>query len=188
MKRISWNSPVVLSFALVSGLALAANILTNGLSNRLFFSVYKGSFTDPLFYVRLFGHVLGHASLEHYTNNMILFLLVGPLLEEKYGSQRFLSIIAIVAMVTGLVHIFLPGRTALLGASGVDFALILLASVTGSRNNNAIPLTLIIVAVIYIGQQIYEGLTIADNISQLTHIIGGSIGAVYGMAVQKGKR
>ena len=148
MKKISWNSPVVLSFALVSGLALEANIITNGLANGLFFSVYKSSFTDPLFYVRLFGHVLGHANLEHYTSNMILFLLVGPLLEEKYGSQRFLSIIAIVALVTGLVHIFLPGRSALLGASGVDFALILLASVTGSRTGNAIPLTLIIVAII----------------------------------------
>ena len=187
MKKISWNSPVVLSFALVSSLALTANIITNGLANGLFFSVYKSSFTDPLFYVRLFGHVLGHANLEHYTSNMILFLLVGPLLEEKYGSQRFLSIIAIVALVTGLVHIFLPGRSALLGASGVDFALILLASVTGSRTGNAIPLTLIIVAIIYIGQQVYQGLTTADNISQLTHIIGGSIGAVYGMAVQRGK-
>ena len=114
-------------------------------------------------------------------------LRADKVLEEKYGSQRFLSIIAIVALVTGLVHIFLPGRSALLGASGVDFALILLASVTGSRTGNAIPLTLIIVAIIYIGQQVYQGLTTADNISQLTHIIGGSIGAVYGMAVQRGK-
>ena len=165
MKKISWNSPVVLSFALVSGLALAANIITNGLANRLFFSVYKSSFTDPLFYVRLFGHVLGHANLEHYTSNMILFLLVGPLLEEKYGSQRFLSIIAIVALVTGLVHIFLPGRSALLGASGVDFALILLASVTGSRTGNAIPLTLIIVAIIYIGQQVWQAITVRAKCS-----------------------
>ena len=94
---------------------------------------------------------------------------------------------SIFSLVTGLVHIFLPGRSALLGASGVDFALILLASVTGSRTGNAIPLTLIIVAIIYIGQQVYQGLTTADNISQLTHIIGGSIGAVYGMAVQRGK-
>ena len=88
MKKISWNSPVVLSFALASGLALAANIITNGLANRLFFSVYKSSFTVPLFYVRLFGHVLGHANLEHYTSNMILFLLVGPLLVGRVKKMR----------------------------------------------------------------------------------------------------
>jgi rhomboid protease GluP len=185
MKAVTWNSPVILSFALLSGAALALNSLTGGWANAHLFSVYRGSLTDPLFYVRLFLHVLGHASLSHYASNMILFLLVGPLLEEKYGSRRLLSIIAIVALVTGLVHILLPGNTALLGASGVDFAFILLASVTGT--GEGIPLTLIIVAVIYIGQQII-GLSANDNISQLTHIIGGSIGAVYGMAVKPRRR
>ncbi len=186
MKKIKWNSPVILWFALISGAALLASKLTGGLTNQLFFSVYRSSLS-PLFFVRLFGHVLGHASLEHYANNMVIFLLVGPLLEEKYGSRQLLSIIATVAVVTGVVHLILPGNTALLGASGVDFAFILLASVTGSRKNNEIPLTLIIVAVIYIAQQIYAGVTVSDNVSQLTHIIGGSIGALYGMALSRRK-
>ena len=47
---------------------------------------------------------------------------------------------------------------------------------------------MIIVALIYISQEIYAGVTTADNISHLTHIIGGSIGAVYGLAFRgKGK-
>ena len=182
MKRITFNSPVVLGFAIISAIALAMNIVTNGYTNMMFFSVYKSSWTDPLAYLRIFTHVLGHASISHYANNMVLFLLVGPLLEEKYGSSRLFSIIATVALVTGLVHILLPGNSALLGASGVIFAFILLSSVTG--DGKGIPLTMIIVALIYISQQIYEGVTVADNISQLTHIIGGSIGAVYGLALR----
>ena len=178
MKKIVFNSPVVLTFALT----LLLNYLTGGWTNRFLFSVYRGSFADPLFYVRLFCHVLGHASISHYANNMVLFLLVGPLLEEKYGSKQLLSIIAAVALITGLVHVFFFGNTALLGASGVVFAFILLSSVTGS--GKGIPLTMIIVALIYISQQVYEGVTGVDNISQLTHIIGGTIGAVYGMMIR----
>ena len=182
MKKIVFNSPVVLTFAIISALTLLLNYLTGGWTNRFLFSVYRGSFADPLFYVRLFCHVLGHASISHYANNMVLFLLVGPLLEEKYGSKQLLSIIAAVALITGLVHVFFFGNTALLGASGVVFAFILLSSVTGS--GKGIPLTMIIVALIYISQQVYEGVTGVDYISQLTHIIGGTIGAVYGMMIR----
>ncbi len=183
MNKIRFNSPVVLGFAFISACALAAGYLTHGQSNILLFSVYKGSFKDPLFYVRLFTHVFGHANISHYSNNMILLLLVGPLLEEKYGSGRLAGIMAAVALITGIVHILLPGNSALLGASGIVFAFILLSSVTGS--GKGIPLTTVIVAVIYITQQVYDGVTAADNISQLTHIIGGTIGAVYGLTMKR---
>lgn len=183
MNKIRFNSPVVLGFAFISACALAASYLTHGQSNILLFSVYKGSFKDLLFYVRLFTHVFGHANISHYSNNMILLLLVGPLLEEKYGSGRLAGIMAAVALITGIVHILLPGNSALLGASGIVFAFILLSSVTGS--GKGIPLTTVIVAVIYITQQVYDGVTAADNISQLTHIIGGTIGAVYGLTMKR---
>ena len=184
MKKITWNSPVILWFALISAAALAADTLTHGAANRLLFSVYRGSLADPLFYVRLFGHVLGHASLSHYTGNMMLFLLVGPLLEEKYGSRRLLAIMAAVAVVTGIIHILIAGNTMLMGASGIVFAFILLASITGTRKG--IPLTMIIVAVIYISQQVYEGFVSADNVSQLTHIVGGCIGSICGLFLKDG--
>ena len=82
------------------------------------------------------------------------------------------------------VRFLLPGNAALLGASGVVFAFILMASVTGTKSKG-VPLTMIIVAVIYIGDAIYSGITSTDNISQLTHIIGGCLGAVYAMALRK---
>ena len=74
----------------------------------------------------------------------------------------------------------------LLGASGVVFALILLSSFTCVREGE-IPLTFILVAIIYIGQQIYEGLFIQDNISNLTHILGGLVGAVLGFVMNRNK-
>ena len=185
MKKITWNSPVILSFALISLIALGLNTITNGTTNYLIFSVYGSSLLNPLFYLRLFTHVLGHADLSHYMNNMLLFLLVGPMLEEKYGSNRLLVIILVVALVTGIAHIIIAPNTMLLGASGVVFAFILLSAVTGSKEG--IPLTFIIVAVLYIGTQIYEGVFNIDNVSQLTHIIGGIIGGVFGMTLRKSR-
>ena len=63
MKKITWNSPVILSFALISLIALGLNTATNGATNQLLFSVYGGSLLNPLFYLRLFTHVLGHVNL-----------------------------------------------------------------------------------------------------------------------------
>lgn len=59
--------------------------LTNGWTAYHLFSVYRSSLADPLFFVRLFGHVLGHAGWDHFIGNMLLFLVIAPPLEERYG-------------------------------------------------------------------------------------------------------
>lgn len=177
--RISFNSPVVLSFTLICLAAYLLNCLTKGKSNLLLFEVYRSPLTNPLTYVRMFTHVLGHASWSHLINNMTLLLVIGPLLEEKYGSADLLIVTVTTAFVTGIVHfIFFPG-TALLGASGVVFAYILLSSFACIKDGS-IPLTFILVTILYIGGQIVDGVFIKDNVSNLTHIIGGIIGAFFG--------
>ena len=101
------------------------------------------------------------------------------MLEEKYGSEALIKVIVITALVTGVVnYIFFPG-VALCGASGVVFAFIILTSFTGFGAGE-LPLTFILVAVIFIGQQITEGAFVRDNVSQLSHIGGGMVGAVIG--------
>ena len=91
-----------------------------------------------------------------------------------------INVILITAVVTGVAHVFISPNSALLGASGVVFAFILLASVTGREKG--IPMTLILTAILYIGREIYTGIVSQDSISQLTHIIGGISGAVLGMS------
>ena len=178
-KKIQYNSPVVLTFALVSFCVLGLGQLTHGWTDQMLFCVYRSSLLDPLTYVRLFGHVLGHANLAHLTGNMMLFLLLGPILEEKYGSRAMLQMFAVVALVTGVVNmVFFPG-VALMGASGIVFMMIVLASMT-SVGRGQIPLTLIVVAILYLGQEVYAGIFTADNISHLSHIVGGVCGCAFG--------
>ena len=183
-RRITYNSPVVLSFVIISFGVMVLNYLTAGDSNRLLFVTYHSPLTSPLTYVRFFTHVLGHAGWSHYISNMMYLLLLGPMLEEKYGSRAIIEVILITGLVTGLVTWFLFPSIALCGASGVVFAFIMMTSFTGFREGE-IPLTVILVAFIFIGQQVYEGIFVQDNISNTAHILGGIVGGIVGYTLNK---
>lgn len=177
--KIKFNAPVTLSFALICVIALILNNITNGYTNRTLFSVYNASLANPFTYVRMIGHAIGHASWAHLTGNMMMILLLGPILEEKYGSKDILFVMIATAFVTGLVHFLFFKGVMLLGASGIVFAFILLSSVTGIKQGE-IPITLILVVILYLGTEIHDAVTIKDNVSQLTHVIGGLTGAWLG--------
>lgn len=177
--KIKFNSPVILVFVALCFGAMVLSILTAGALDSLLFMTYHSSLKDPLTYVRFFTHVLGHADWAHLIGNMMYILLLGPLLEERYGGKKILLVIVLTALATGLVNYLLFPGVALCGASGVCFAFILMASFTGFRNGQ-IPVTFILVAILYLGQEIYQGIFVSDNISNTAHLIGGLIGSVIG--------
>ena len=177
--KITFNAPVVLGFAAICFIATLLNYLTNGKSNHMIFMTYHSSLTNPLTYLRFFTHVFGHAGWSHFIGNASYLLLLGPMLEEKYGSKEMLEVIGVTALATGIVNYIFFWNVALCGASGVVFAFIVLASFTGFRAGE-IPLSFILVAIIFIGQQVYEGIAVQDNISNMAHIVGGIVGAVVG--------
>ncbi len=183
--KISFNSPVVLTFVIICAASTLLNSITGGWSNTTFFMTYHSSLMNPLTYLRFFTHVFGHAGWDHLAGNMIYILLLGPMLEEKYGGKRIVEVIAVTALVTGVVNYILFPNVALCGASGVVFAFILLTSFAGVRDGE-IPVTFILIAVIFLGQQIYEGIMVQDNISNMAHIVGGLVGSVLGYSFQKG--
>ena len=182
--KITFNSPLVLSFSLTCAAVALIGALTGESSTALLFSTYGASFSDPLMYLRLFTHVLGHSGFAHLVGNLAYILLLGPALEEKYGWKNLLAVILITAFITGVTHNMIFPRTILLGASGVAFAFILLTSFTEFREGE-LPLTVILVAVIYLGQQIWDGITVRDNVSNLSHVIGGLIGAGAGYMLNR---
>lgn len=188
MKRrkiiFQYNAPVTLTFALLALGALILGHYTGGKTTMKYFCVYRSSLADPLTYLRFFTHVLGHADVQHFTNNIILMLVLGPTLEERYGSRTVLFTILFTAFVAGLIQwIFFP-QTALLGASGIVFMMIIMASLGGMRGGG-IPLTLVFVFLFYVGGEIFSGLVLKDNISQLTHVVGGICGAVLGIWIRR---
>ncbi|MBE5927185.1 MAG: rhomboid family intramembrane serine protease [Lachnospiraceae bacterium] len=184
--KIKFNAPVVLILVTVSFVATLLNYITFGVSGRLLFMTYHSSLLSPLTWIRAFTHIFGHADWSHLVGNMSYILLLGPLLEEKYSSKTLAEVAAITAVVTSIInYIFFP-NIALCGASGVVFAFILLSSFTSFKDGE-IPITFIMVAIFYIGQQIFEGITVDDNISNMAHIVGGIIGGIIGYGFNRKK-
>lgn len=183
--KITFNSPVVLVFSIACLVALILSFVTLGVSNRLLFMTYGSASGFSLMTIlRMFTHVLGHSGWAHFIGNMSYILLLGPMLEEKYGSKRIAEVIVITALVTGIINWILFPSIALCGASGVVFAFILLTSFTSFKEGE-LPVTVILVALIFIGQQVYEGLFVDDNVSNFSHILGGLVGGVIGYKLNK---
>lgn len=183
---IDFNAPFILGMTALALVMLLLNMLTP-LNVIGTFGAYRTTLGDPMQYVRLFTHVLVHADWAHYAGNFMMILAIGPMVEEKYGSKSLLIISVITAVITGLVNvIFFPGR-AVVGASGIVFMLILLASFTNIRQGR-LPITVPLVAVLYIGNEILLGLFTVDNVSRISHIIGGVCGAVFGVIFHSKKR
>ena len=109
----------------------------------------------------------------------MLILILGPMLEEKYGTRNLMIVMLAAALVTGVLHYILFPQTMLMGASGVVFAFILLSSITGD-NDGAIPLTFLLVVILYAGQQLHMMFSGEENISYLAHLVGGAVGAAFG--------
>lgn len=190
--KFQYNSPVTLTFALISlGVLILANV-TNNKSTELLFCVYKSSFKDPLAYLRLFLHVFGHSDFNHYSGNFLIMLIVGPRLEEYYGAKKIILMIFITAISTGIIFILFSQPNAyLLGASGVVFMMILLSSFANTQKGR-IPLTLIVVLCTYLGKEFIEEIrrvmgTNDGNISYITHIVGGVCGAIAGFLIPSKK-
>lgn len=185
--RIKYNAPTVLTFTLLCALILLlSQTLIPNLTEKWFMVQGRGNFNAGSFrnWVTLFTHIMGHANWSHLINNFTIILLVGPMLEENYGSNELLVMIVITALVTGVLNVLLF-RSALLGASGVVFMMILLSSFT-NFSKGEIPLTFILVLILYMGVQLFNSLS-SDNISQFAHIIGGLCGSFFGF-LRQGKR
>jgi GlpG protein len=182
--KITFNAPVTLGFVLICFMATLLGVLTGGKSTQAVFMTYHSSLMNPMTYIRFFTHVFGHSGWEHFIGNASYLLLLGPMLEEKYGSVELVEVIGITAVVTGVTNYIFFGNVALCGASGVVFSFIILASFTGFKEGE-IPLTFILVAVIFIGQQLYEGIAFQDNVSNMAHIVGGVVGAVIGYRLNR---
>ena len=178
-----YNSVLILTMFAISVGALILKKITNGKSDKLLFSSYRSSLLNPLTYLRFFTHILGHSNWEHLINNYIIILLVGPMIEEKYGTMDLLLMILITAFVVGLFN-FIRGGIKLKGSSCIVFMLIVLSSFSNIQAGK-IPITFILIFIFYVFREIKD-LKADNGISHTGHIIGALCGAVFGFWYMNG--
>lgn len=178
--RIKYNAPTTLTYAFLCSLVVFLDgSVFHGLTRALFTVPDAISFDllSPLDYLRLFTHIAGHAEWNHLINNFAYILLLGPMLEETYGSLAMALMIVVTGFVTGVLNAcFFPHP--LLGASGVVFMMILLASFA-NHGHDDVPLTFILVVILYLGREILNAFK-GDDISQFAHLAGGLCGSLFG--------
>lgn len=188
--KIRYNSPVVLTFSLVCIAVFVLDVIFSagggpqaGPVTQKFFML-RGVFdySNPLDYLRLFTYTMGHANQAHIMGNMSIFLLIAPIMEEKYGSRNVLIMMVLTALVTAFFQILLF-NSGLLGASGIVFMFIVLVSFADARKGT-IPLTFILVVIFYVGTEILHSMQ-NNQVSEYAHIAGGIMGALFGMTFKE---
>ena len=179
----SYNSIVILSFFFISLLVLILNRITHGKANRKLFSSERSHLLNPFTYIRLVTHIFGHDSWEHFMSNFMYILLIGPMIEEKYGSINLIKMIALTAIVTGLINMIFSKNKRILGSSGIAFMLIILSSFVNMKAGK-IPITLVLIILCYIMTEVKAGLfNKKDNVSHISHLIGAVCGGIYGFYI-----
>jgi membrane associated rhomboid family serine protease len=189
--KIRYNAPVVLTFSLLCTTVYILNYIfggdvsenPNGLIGQ-FFVLKNWEWYDWRNYIRIFSYTMGHANTEHIVGNMSIFLLIAPIMEEKYGSKNILGMMIITAVVTAFFQLLIFDSS-LLGASGLVFMFIVLVSFADARDGT-IPLTFILVVIFFIGKEVMNSLG-DNNVSEYAHIAGGISGGVFGFVGQKVK-
>lgn len=180
--KIQYNSPVILTFALIcTGLRFFEEITGSGLMMNWFALIPERVSHSSSHYPTLISYALGHASIDHLLGNMSLLLLTGPAVEERIGSKQTLLMIVACALISGLVQFFIF-KEGLIGASGVVFMFIVLSSFANAKSG-VIPLTFILVVLLFLGKEILHSMK-QDEVSQFAHIAGGLIGGLYGISRQ----
>lgn len=174
---LQYNSYVTLTMFFLSFAILIIDKITFGAANKYVFSSGRSSLLNPLTYINLFTHILGHNDWGHFANNYMKILLLGPLIEEKYGWLNFLIMILFTALITGVLN-FITNRGRIRGASGIVFMLIVLSAFSNVIERK-IPITFLLVILFYLVDEI-KMLPKKDNIAHDAHLIGGICGAVFG--------
>ncbi|MBR2246955.1 MAG: rhomboid family intramembrane serine protease [Bacilli bacterium] len=177
MDYLEYNSFVTLTLFFISLGILILDKIFFGVLTKYIFSTERASLLNPLTYVRFFTHILGHADWNHLSNNYLKILLLGPLIEEKYGSMNFFIMIMITAFVVGIAN-FIKGKTCLKGASSIAFMMIILSAFVNITENK-IPITLVLIIIFYVVDEMVA-LFKKDNVAHDAHLVGGICGLVFG--------
>lgn len=185
--HITYNAPVTLTSALFCTLVLLTDSLLHHQLIPALFTAPGAPFDyhNPLNFLRLLTHVFGHADWNHLLGNLAFILLLGPLMEERYGSPMLALMMTATALVTGVINACLI-PAGLLGASGIVFMLIVLASLS-TIEKGEIPISFIFIIAIYLGRELTGGAK-AANVATVAHIVGGLCGSLFGFMIAPKKR
>ncbi len=182
--KVSYDAPVTLTFVIISAVFFLLNtfLLKNGGLAKLLASPTSVSGTlpfivsQPLSYLRLLFYIFGSNEGSILFTNLILIMLLGPAMEERYGSAIIGIMIFVSALFSGVLNAcFCP--ESLVGPLPLVSMMIFLNAFM-SFSKKKFPLSFVAVIVFFVVLQILEGLGILKII---ICIAGGLCGSLFAL-------
>lgn len=185
---VSFDAPATLIFSIISLLIflLSREFFPSLIS---FFSApsaqgteHAFNWTNPLQYTRFLFHVLGNTSWPVFASDLAFILLLGPQLEQRFGSVVIMLMACVTALVSGLLNAAFS-TSLLMGGTGIAFMMILLAAFT-SIDKSSIPLSFLFAAVLFLFRELYYAVD-TSSLSNFAHLAGGLAGSALGFTAKK---
>ncbi|MBP5794031.1 MAG: rhomboid family intramembrane serine protease [Spirochaetaceae bacterium] len=183
----SFDSPLVIIFAVISIFIMVLNSIAESRSASGLLGFFSAptsfrvaetafNFRNPVHYLRLFFHIFGQRKWINLVRDLSFILLLGPQLEKLYGTKMLLLMFSVCAFTSGVLGIcFL--QQPLCGASCIAFMMILL-TVYMSIKKQVVPVSSVLLLLLYIGQGISNA---GGGNTEIIHLIGGICGSLFGM-------
>lgn len=197
--KFIFDSPVVLVFSVVSAVIFISDlILKLNLSEKIFEcpgakSVPAFDFKSALSYVKLVIYPFGGENSTSFFLNIGFILLLGPVLEERYGSIMLTLMIFITSLVGGV----LTACVSTFGISGcgeIVFMMIIL-SVLSVFIKKQLPVSWIFIFALYLAFSLFSGKKISgfmpfmqNNVPVFIQLASGICGSLFGFFVCPKKR
>lgn len=200
------DSKTVLIFAAICSALFIFDAATPGLNLAQILFTCPGNrdsfvrafdFFSPADYLKIILYAFGHSDVQEFFANLAILLLLGPVLEERYGSKMIALMTGISTLVTGVLCVSLS-PISLSGSSQIVFMMIFLTFLT-ERNRRSIKISWLALLCVYIFLEISVNLEskvifekehsmaavfLIKNTPILFYIIGGSAGGIFGLLVR----
>jgi len=181
--KISFDSPITLIFVI---LCVIFGILSKFLPEFQNFLTCPTSasgenpfnFKSVTDYFRLLLYPLGVLDWNILTSNLVFILLLCPKIEEKFGKGILSLLILITVLFAGVVCVCFSS-TVMVGSSGI-VCMLLILSFYCSIDKKEIPLSYILLALIYFSTQLISVFT-TNSLEPFCHFAGALIGSLVGI-------
>ena len=197
--KFIFDSPVVLVFSVVSTVINITDlILKLNLSEKIFEcpgakSVPAFDFKSALSYVKLVIYPFGGENSTSFFLNIGFILLLGPVLEERYGSIMLALMIFITSLVGGVLTACVS-TFGISGCGGIVFMMIIL-SVLSVFVKRQLPVSWIFIFALYLAFSLFSGKKISgfmpfmqNNVPVFIQLASGICGSLFGFFVCPKKR
>ena len=180
--KVSYDAPVTLTFVIICAVLFLLNtfLIKNGAMDKLLSSPTStaGSLpfivSQPLSYLRLLLYIFGAGEGSVLITNLILIMLLGPAMEERYGSVIIGIMIFVSALFSGVLNACFCMES-LTGAVPVVSMMIFLNAFM-SFSKKKFPLSFAAVMVLFVVLEVFGG---AGAIRIIICIAGGLCGSLF---------